>query len=387
MTERLYYRDCYLREFQARVIDIAGDRNRVYLDRTAFYPASGGQPFDLGFLGGAPVREVVDEGDRIAHILETPLSETRQTEVDGRIDWPRRFDHMQQHTGQHLLSAVLMELFEIPTLSFHMGAAVSTIEAGTEMFDRPKLEKIEERCAEVVASARPVTIAFEDSSNDLGLRKESGRTGTLRIVSIEGLDRSACGGTHVCSTAEIGPILIRKQDKIRGHARIEFVCGSRALRQAREDFRNLSEISRVLSVPIEDTPALVAAHSDKSKALEKACQRLSMDLAQREGRELYASTPPDAEGMRRIFQRGLIDDAMRSRAQAFAAESKAVFLAISDSPPSLLLAVSADSGIHAGERMKAAVAAAGGRGGGNRTLAQGSVPGIAELEAAVQSLA
>ena len=292
------------------------------LDRTAFYPASGGQPFDLGVLGGAAVREVVDEGDRIAHILETPLN---HIEVDGRIDWPRRFDHMQQHTGQHLLSAVLMELFEIPTLSFHMGAAVSTIEVGTEALDRERLEKIEEHFAEIVGAARPVTIAFEDSSADLGLRKESWRTGTLRIISIEGLDRSACGGTHVRSTAEIGPILIRKLDKIRGHARLEFVCGLRALRQAREDFRNLSEISRVLSVPIEDTPALVAAQSDRVKALEKTCQCLSMDLAQREGKELYASTTPDAQGVRRAVQRGIIDDTMRSRARRSRASPRLFF--------------------------------------------------------------
>lgn len=383
MTERLYYRDCYLREFQARVVDTADRENRVYLDRTAFYPASGGQPFDTGVLGGLAVKEVVDEGDRIAHILESPLKET---EVNGRIDWPRRFDHMQQHTGQHLLSAVLMELFEIPTLSFHMGGAVSTIEVGAETIDRQKIEEIEERCADLVAAAQPVAITLEDSSSDLGLRKESGRTGTLRIVSIEGLDRSACGGTHVRSTAEIGPVLIRKLDKIRGHARIEFVCGLRALRQAREDFRNLSEISRVLSVPLEDTPALVAAQSDKTKALEKTCQRLAMDLSQREGWELYGSMAPDDQGIRRIVQHGPIDDAMRSRAQAFAAGSKSFFLAICDSPPSLLLAVSADSGIHAGERVKAVVTAAGGRGGGNRTLAQGSVPAVANLEAAVQSL-
>ncbi|PYT14883.1 MAG: hypothetical protein DMG59_15685 [Acidobacteria bacterium] len=383
MTERLYYRDCYLREFHARVTETSDEGRRVYLDRTAFYPASGGQPFDLGTLGGVAVREVVDEEDRIAHVLEAPLA---AAEVQGEIDWTRRFDHMQQHTGQHLLSAVLIELFEIPTLSFHMSAVTSSIDVGAAAIEPKRIERVEERCAEIVAEARPVTITFEEACADLGLRKSSERSGTLRIVSIEGVDRSACGGTHLRSTAEIGPVLIRKLDKVRGNARIEFVCGLRALHQARSDFRLLSEISRSLSGPFEETPTLVAAQIEKAKTLEKQSQRLAAELARREGAEMYTAAEPDAAGLRRAIQRGAIDDAMRVRAQAFVSGPKAVFLAVCDEPPSLLLAASGDSGIHAGERMKAAVTAAGGRGGGNQTVAQGSVPHTAALEAVVQSL-
>jgi alanyl-tRNA synthetase len=383
MTERLYYNDCYLREFRAKVIDTADDGRRVYLDRTAFYPTSGGQPFDIGALDGAAVREVVDEEDRIAHVLDAPL---KGTDVEGQIDWGRRFDHMQQHTGQHLLSAVLLDLFEIPTLSFHMGAVTSTIDVGATALDPKRAERVEERCAEIIAQARPVAITFEDASSDLGLRKASERTGTLRIVSIEGLDRSGCGGTHVRSTSEIGPLAIRKLEKMRGNVRIEFVCGLRAVRQARADFRLLSEISRSLSVPFEDAPALITAQIEKAKALEKTSQRLASELAQREGRELYAATAPDASGVHSVTQRGPIDDAMRARAQAFVAGSKAVFLAVSPDPPSLLLAASADSGIHAGERLKAAVIAAGGRGGGNQALAQGSVPSATLLDAVTSQI-
>src|SRR5579862_6295741 len=188
MTQRLYYNDCYLREFQARVVETADDGRRVYLDRTAFYPASGGQPYDLGTLSGIAVKEIVDEEERIAHLVEAPLP---AAEVEGRIDWPRRFDHMQQHTGQHLLSAVLIELFDIPTLSFHMGAATSTIDIETPSLDSKQIERAEERCAQIVWEARPINITYEDSSVDLGLRKASARTGMLRIVSIDSLDRSA----------------------------------------------------------------------------------------------------------------------------------------------------------------------------------------------------
>ncbi len=371
MTERLYYTDSYQREFRALVVEAADDGRRVYLDCTAFYPTSGGQPFDSGTLGGAAVVDVIDEDDRVAHVLNAPIA---KGEIAGEIDWTRRFDHMQQHTGQHLLSAVFEELFGISTVSFHMGATSSTIDVSTAALDAKQIERVEERCAEIVAEARPVLITFEDAAADLGLRKASERTGTLRIVAIDGLDRSACGGTHLRSTAEIGPLQIRKLEKIRGTVRVEFVCGLRAVRAARTDFRLLSEISRTLSTPFEDIQALIAAQIEKAKALEKTCVRLSTELAKREGGELHAATSPNEDGIRRVVQKGSIDDAVRARAQAFVAGGKAVFLAISDDPASVLLAASADSGVHAGNRVKEALSAAGGRGGGNQTLAQGSVP-------------
>jgi alanyl-tRNA synthetase len=385
MTERLYYNDCYLREFQARVVQVSEDGRRVVLDRTAFYPSSGGQPFDLGVLGGAAVLDVVDEEAQVVHVVDKPVA---LGEVACEVDWTRRFDHMQQHTGQHLLSAVFEELFGIGTLSFHMGAVVSSIDVNAAALETRQIERVEERCAEIVAGARPVLITFEDAAADLGLRKASERTGTLRIVSIEGLDRSACGGTHLRSTAEIGPVEIRKLEKIRGTTRVEFVCGLRAVRAVRTDFRLLSEISRTLSAPFEDIPALIAAQIEKAKTLEKTCLRLSTELAKREGGELHAATAPGEDGIRRVVHKGAIDDAVRTRAQAFVAGGKAVFLAVSDDPASVLLAASADSGVHAGNRVKEAVSAAGGRGGGNQTLGQGSVPAgalkdvVASLEVA-----
>ena len=377
MTERLYYSDCYLREFRARVVAAEDAGKRVYLDRTAFYPTSGGQPFDLGTLGGVAVLDVADEEDRIAHRLASPLA---SDEVAGSIDWERRFDHMQQHTGQHLLSAVFEELHGMPTVSFHLGAETSTIDLRAPDLALEQAERVEDRCAEIVSQARPVLIAYENSETVVGLRKESQRGGMLRIVTIEGLDRSACGGTHVRSTAEVGPILIRKLDKIRGNARVEFVCGRRALQLARADYRTLASIARTLSAPIDRTPELIEAQAQRVKSLEKTCQRLGVELAARQGQELHAATPPQESGLRRVTQQGAIDDAMRARAQAFAAMGQAVFLAVSTDPPSVLLAASPDSGIHAGERVQAAVTAVGGRGGGNASLAQGSVPSAQSLE-------
>lgn len=383
MTERLYYSDCYVREFRARVVAAEDGGKRVFLDRTAFYPTSGGQPFDLGTLDGIPVLGVADEEDRIAHTLASPLD---AEDVAGLIDWERRFDHMQQHTGQHLLSAVFEELYGLRTVSFHLGAETSTIDVTAPALSPEQIERVEERCAAITVEARPVGITYEDAETVSGLRKESERSGVLRIVSIEGLDRSACGGTHVRSTGEIGPIFIRKLDKVRRNVRVEFVCGLRALRQARADYRLLSSIARTLSAPLERTPELIAVQADRAKSLEKTCQRLAVELAAREGKELHAATEADTDGLRRVTQRGPIDDAMRARAQAFTSEGRALFLAVSVDPPSVLLAASADSGTHAGERVKTAVTTAGGRGGGNASIAQGSVPSASTLEIIEASL-
>jgi alanyl-tRNA synthetase len=370
MTDRLYYSDSYLSEFRARVVASEDEGRRVYLDRTAFYPTSGGQPFDVGTLGGVAVIEVADDADRVVHILEARLS---VEEVEGRIVWARRFDHMQQHTGQHLLSAVFEDLYQIPTVSFHMGAETSTIDVGASSLEPARIERVEERCAELVGATRPVMVTYEDAASVAGLRKESQRTGTLRIVSIDSVDRSACGGTHVRSTAEIGPVFIRKLDKVRGNVLVEFVCGLRALRQARRDYRSLTEIN--------------LAHAERVKALEKTCQRQAQELATREGIDLHAAKSADSQGVRRVRQAGVIDEGMRARAQAFTSGGKGVFLAVSQDPPSVLLAASADSGVHAGDLVKAAVTAVGGRGGGNAALAQGSAPSLPALETVLQELA
>ena len=372
MTDRLYYHDSYLTEFRARVVDRSPDGRRIYLDRTAFYPTSGGQPFDIGKLGGADVTEVVDEDGRIAHQVSAPVVDA--AEVAGVIDWSRRFDHMQQHTGQHLLSAVLVDLFGAQTVSFHLGVDSCTIDVARPL-DPAQIRRAELRANEIVFENRPVTIGFEDSSKDLGLRKPTDREGVIRIISIQDLDRSACGGTHVRATGEIGPILIRKLDRIRGNLRIEFLCGLRAVKRARADFEAISSVARAFSAPPDETPALVAAQLEKLQETEKARRRLATELAQARGRELYAATAPGPDGVRKAVRRvGSLSDELRAEAQSFAAGVKSVFVAMGEDPPAILLAASADSGVNAGESLKAAVTKAGGRGGGSATMAQGSLP-------------
>jgi alanyl-tRNA synthetase len=382
MTERLYYTDSYLREFQARVVERSADGRTVYLDRTLFYPASGGQPFDVGTIAGVAVVEVVDEEERVAHRLAAPLA---AGEVAGEIDWTRRFDHMQQHSGQHLLSAVFEELFGLHTVSFHLGAESATIDLEGGPVEARTVMEAERRANQAVSENRAIDVRFEDASAAQGLRKASQREGALRIVSIDGLDRSACGGTHVRTTGEIGPILLRKTEKIRQSVRVEFVCGGRAVRRARADFEALSRIAQLFSAPLDEVAAMVAAQLEAAKAGERARRKLELELAAYRGKELYGTTEPGPDGMRRAVERldsGNLED-LRAVAQNFTAQTKSVYVATLKDPPSVLLAASADSGLDAGKLLKAALTEAGGRGGGNARIAQGSVPDAALLDALV----
>jgi alanyl-tRNA synthetase len=385
MTERLYYHDSYLKNFTAQVVETTGDGLIAYLDRTAFYPTSGGQPFDTGSIGGSAVVDVSDEGTRIAHRLAAPLASTA---VDCSIDWGRRFDHMQQHSGQHLLSAVFEELFGLRTVSFHLGQDTSTIDLEGDPVNDPQIRDAERRANQVIWENRPLSVAFEDAAQASGLRKASEREGTLRIVTIEKLDRSACGGTHVRATGEIGAILIRKLEKVRQSVRIEFLCGARAVARARNDYEALSKIGTLLSASIDNAPEMVASLSETARTADKARRKLELELATHQGRELYDATEPGPDNLRRHIRRaagGSLDE-LRGLAQSFTAQSRAVFLAALENPASVLYAVSADSGLNAGQALKAALATAEGRGGGTARLAQGSLPESARLDQVIDLL-
>jgi alanyl-tRNA synthetase len=388
MTRRLYYDDAYLRAFDAHVAEVSADGRRVYLDRTAFYPTSGGQPHDTGELAGVRVVDVVDEGDRIAHVLAEPVALAPGARVEGRIDWERRFDHMQQHTGQHLLSAVFAELYGFETVSVHFGAESSTIDLATATLAAGQIEAAEARANALVWEDRAVAVSYEHAAEAAGLRKRPDREGPLRIVSIDGVDRSACGGTHVRGTAEIGPVLIRGVERVRGNARVAFVCGGRALRRAREDHALLTRLALDFSARPEEVPALVTGLRERERALRAALRRAEEELAGFRARALYERTEPAEDGVRRAVERhpaGGLDE-LRALANAFIALPKAVLVAAVDEPPALLLAASEDSGINAGAALRAALAEVGGRGGGSPRVAQGSVPDRASLEQVIRKL-
>jgi alanyl-tRNA synthetase len=384
MTERLYYTNAYLTTFDARIVDRAEGGRRVYLDRTAFYPTSGGQPHDLGTIGGVAVEDVIDEENRIAHIVAEPVTADVAQCI---VAWPRRFDFMQQHTGQHLLSAVFADGFGHQTVSVHFGSESSTLDLEGQVSHEHMLA-VEQRSNAIVTENRVVQVSFADAATAEGLRKAATRGGTLRIVSIDGIDRSACGGTHVRTTGEIGAVLLRGQERMRKTTRVEFVCGLRAVHLARRDFEGLTHMAEAINASVDDVPVLVAAQSVQLKDTQTRARRLEDELNVYRARERYAATTPHGDGIRRLIERHKhgSPDEWRSFALAYCELPKSFVVVASEQPTAVLLATSVDSGIDAGTTLKAALQAVGGRGGGSPRIAQGSVPSAAALDQILRAL-
>ncbi len=385
MTDRLYYDDAYRTRFEARVVERGDEGRRLYLDHSAFYPTSGGQPHDLGTLAGVAVTDVVDEGDRVAHLMAAPVI---ADVVEGVVDWERRWDHMQQHTGQHLVSAVCADRFGWETVSVHFGPESSTVDLAVESIAPATVAELERLANAAVTENHPVTVGYEDAATAVGLRKPSDRAGSLRIVTIAGMDRSACGGTHVRATGEIGPIVLRRTEKVRKTTRIEFLCGARAIARVRADYELLARMANGLSCSIDELGGIVAAQGDQLRALENERKRLDEEVSATRARDRYAALTPDADGVRRLVEfraQGKVDE-VRTMALAFAALPKAVYVAAVAAPPAILVAASDDSGVDAGRALKAALGTLGGRGGGSPRLAQGTVPDAAALDVVISAL-
>jgi len=273
----------------------SGQREQVWqvaLDRTAFYPVGGGQPWDTGVLvatakSGAvlevPVERVEeDEAGEVWHFVRKPLPEG--TEVVGRVDAERRMDHAQQHTGQHLLSAVFLKELGAPTISFHLGADSVTIDLKVEKVSEEELRRVEAVANRLIyedRAMRPGWVSREEAEAMLArgeLRKLPERSGAMRIVEMEGVEFNACGGTHVRSTGAIGGLLVRRVEKVKQGWRVEFCCGLRAVRVAGKDFARLRELGALLSVGAGDLAGRVAGLIEDKKAAAKELKRLAREL-------------------------------------------------------------------------------------------------------------
>jgi alanyl-tRNA synthetase len=390
MTDRIYYTDPYCRSFRATVTRSFehGGRPAVTLDRTAFYPTSGGQPFDNGQLGGAEVVDVIDE-DAVIHILASPLSSGGT--VAGEVNWARRFDHMQQHTGQHLLSAALDRLFENPTVSFHMGTEDSTIDVARDM-SPADIERAVDVANEVVWEDKPISIRFVtwEEAITLPLRKDPARAGMLRLIEISDFDLSACGGTHVSRTGAVGSIAVLATERHRGGMRLTFVCGRRSVRALRGYRDAVAGSVRVLSVLPADLPAAIERVQVESKGLEKQLRDLRTELAGHEGQRLAAAA--SLVGDVRVVVETLAGwDAAALKAVAAAAAAAGpvcAALVSTDSPPSVVIARSPGVPMEAQVLLRRLTERFGGRGGGRADLAQGggfnTTPG--EIAVAVRQL-
>ena len=374
MTDRIYYTEPSCRSFEATVIRIGerDGRSIVVLDRTAFYPTSGGQPFDTGQLGSVAVVDTIDEGDEVIHVLSGPM--TAGASVHGEIEWTRRFDHMQQHTGQHVLSAAFDRLFENRTTSFHMGTEVSTIDLAREAA-ASDIDRAVEEANRVVWEDREVSVRFvsADEAARLPLRKEPVREGTLRLVEIKDFDLSACGGTHVQRTGAIGMIAVTSAERFRGGSRLTFVCGGRALRAFRDYRDAVSGAVRVMSVLPHELPSAIERAQLESKELRKTVTRLQGMLAGHEAARILAETPVSERGVIVAALDGWDAAGIKAIASALTTQSGVGATLISTgNPKAVVVARSQDVAIDANKTLRTLLERFGGRGGGRPDLAQGA---------------
>jgi alanyl-tRNA synthetase len=405
MSERLYYSDSFLKSFTGvvtNVRELAGSHDesiwQLSLNRTAFYPTSGGQPFDTGVLSASsrndavleiPVEQVEeDEQGVVWHFVREPLAVG--TNIGGQIDWDRRFDHMQQHTGQHLLSAVFLRELQTPTVSFHLGESISTIDLAGGPLAHHSLERVERIANEIIREDRPVTprsVTRTEAEAMLAageLRKLPDREGAIRLIEIADCDRNACGGTHVRSTGQIGGLQVRGVEKVSRGVRVEFVGGLRAVRAARADAAILNETAGLLSSGAPDVPDTVRRLLTEAKARTKERQKLREELATFQAASLAMEVPLD-NGLRLVVRAWKDRDRdyvklLASRTAASAPSTAVIFFAAAADPGRVFVARGPDLGFDCGQILREALAEIGLRGGGSADLAQGDVPAEQEAE-------
>jgi alanyl-tRNA synthetase len=382
-TDRLYYHDSFFYDFDARVVEAREHHGRVaiMLDRTAFYPTSGGQVHDLGTLTADTKRIVItdvadDEDGRILHFASEPL--TVGTQVHGSVDAVRRRDHVQQHSGQHVLSAVFIRLFNMPTVSFHMGEESCTIDLQTAGLCSAQLQKVVVMANEVIAEDRPVSIRFVpiEEARQLGLRKlPPKQTGDLRLIDITDFDLTACGGTHVRATGQIGSILLRKVEKVKQGVRVEFVCGLRAVNTARRDYTALTEAATLYSSHIYDVPAQVRKSLEETKAAGKTQHKLLEELAELYSDRLLAQAARSPQVITQFFpDRDAAFIKLLAQKVTAGKSSVIALLASGVGQPTLVFAQTPGEKSNMGQLMKDAMIQLGGRGGGSLDMAQGGLP-------------
>jgi alanyl-tRNA synthetase len=417
VTERLYYKDSHLIEFAARVVDITERVSgwmAVTLDRTAFYPTGGGQPSDTGTLDGVRVVECLDEGENVLHVIQGQRPSIGSN-IHGRVDWPRRLDHIQQHTGQHILSQAFVTLFDAPTHSFRVMEAVSEIDVELTDPTSERIERVIELANNVIWEDRPVKIkqVTPEEAAQLPLRKDSGREGELRLIEIEGFDLTPCGGTHANHTGEVGLIALRSWERAKGLTRIEFVAGRRALEDYRRANKTARSVAALFSAGRDDAPALATSMTEENKELHRRVRALEEIAARVEAEELLRGTSPTvregsgtepgavatgridssiSEAPLRVITKVFDDrdaDSLKQLAVALIAYPNVVALLGSrdDETARLVFARASDASGDMNALMHEACAMIDGRGGGKPDMAQGGGTNVEKLSEALDQAA
>ena len=378
MSERRDYTDAYCTEFEAQITALTDVNGRlaVDLDQTYFYPTSGGQPNDTGWLDGYSVVDVVADNGTVLHLLDDRPSFAVGGMIHGKLDWPRRYDHMQQHSGQHLLSQVFYRLFGVETISVHFGAEESTFDLDVEELTPAQIDEAERHANELAYTALPIRAYFVDESEleKFPLRRPPKVTGKIRIVEIAEYDYSACGGTHVHTTAEITPVKLLRQERRRGSVRLSFKCGRRAYLDYANRYQLLGATANLFSNDVGAVPELAARLFDQNRALQREVDDLTERLIAYEVEELLASAigVGAAQVVCRFFPERSAD-ALKTTAALLRARPDTIVLLAGSTGNKLTLVFGRSDELtpHMGNILRATLNAFGGGGGGRSEFAQG----------------
>ncbi|GHH97670.1 alanyl-tRNA editing protein [Neobacillus kokaensis] len=377
MNNKLFYIDPYIREFTAAVSKQAKDEQGgwyVVLTQTAFYPTGGGQPFDTGKIGRHNVINVEAIDGEIRHYIEEPLADI-EAEIECRINWESRFDHMQQHTGQHILSAAFEQLFDYKTVGFHLGNDVVTIDLATETLTDEEAAKAEELANQIIIENRPIEVKWvtEEELSDYPLRKETKVKENIRLVIIPDFDYNGCGGTHPQATGEVCAIKILAWEKQKKNVRLQFVCGNRVIEQLGQKQKVLLALTKLLNAPETDMVQAVTRLLENGKSLEKSLESSRDQLLQHEAKELLTNCVKTDRMISKVFYNRSIQELQKLARSIVMADDHALVLVAAENENRLQLVCA--RGSERTENMKDLISNAlsliNGKGGGNASFAQG----------------
>ena len=390
MTTRLFHNDSYLQTFSSTIVEQtqAGGRPAVILEQTAFYPTSGGQPHDTGKLNNVAVVDVIeDESHRIVHLLKEPIDSDR---VEGQINWQRRFDHMQQHTGQHIVSQAFVKICNAETISFHLGEKNSTIDVNKSSLNAETITAVENLANRIIFENRKVNAHFigQDELHRFAVRKLPSVEENIRIIEVKDFDYSPCGGTHCSCAGEIGILKIRRFENYKGGSRIHFVCGWRALRDYQDKTEILKQLSENMSSSASDLPENVRKIQDDIKYLHLDNKNLKKQLLQFEAQALASELEKrgNIKILKKIFKDRHAKDLKLLASKILKSNPNTVILfgVKEEKKASLLFHCSQELPFDMGDLMKTVCSMIDGRGGGQPHLAQGGGSRVEKLEEALR---
>lgn len=392
MENKIFYQDAYIKSFTAQVVDQGNDSNGKYyivLSQTAFYPTGGGQPHDIGTIENIKVLNVEETEGEVRHYLESEVHDV-SSPVYGVIDWDRRYDHMQQHAGQHILSAAFEQLYGYKTIGFHLGNETLTIDLETSNLLESEVLKVEELANKVILENRPIETKWvtEDELVNYDLRKETKVKEDIRLVIIPSFDYNGCGGTHPNATGEVQAIKIIDWERQKKKVRVQFVCGNRVLKQFHQKNRVLMELTKLLNAPEKDMQEAVTRLLENSKSMEKELEQSLETLLHNEAKGILEKGKGDNRIVSGVFQNRSIQELQKLARMIIAEDEETIVLFVSQNENRLQLVGARGTAENASMKkvIGNALSIINGKGGGSDSFAQGGGEAIITGEQMLQHL-